>query len=68
MRAERLVQDEVTGFVEPEPKRSTGKELHHRSCLGVNGRRSTAEHGRHGDPSSRGTHVAALPIEAQHLL
>ena len=66
VRAERLVQDEVTGFVEPQPERSTGKELHHRGCLGVNGRRSTAEQRRRDDPSGRGTHVAALQIEAQH--
>jgi hypothetical protein len=67
MSAEGFVEDEVAGFVESKPKRSAGEELHDVSCLRVNGpRRRTAEHGHCRNPSGRGTHVAAFPIEAQH--
>ena len=66
--AESLVRNQVSRFVEAEPKRSTGKELQHIGSLGEPWRRCTAEHEHACERSSRGTHVAAFRGEAQQLL
>jgi len=45
--AERVVEDEVAGFVEPEPDRGAGKktgDIMHGNVLRVRARRGAAEH------------------------
>jgi hypothetical protein len=62
-RTERLIKNQVTGFVEPEPKRSASEKLHDVAGLRASGHGSTDEHDHHGrDPACRGTHVAALHV------
>ena len=66
--SERLIRNKVSRFMDAEPKRSTGEESSDIAGLGVNRGWDAAERNEHGNPASRGTHVAASVAEAQQLL
>jgi Flp pilus assembly protein TadB len=68
VRSERLIRNQVSRFVEAEPKRSTTKKACDVESLGQNGRRDTAYGDKHRNRAPRGTHVAASTGEAQQLL
>jgi hypothetical protein len=66
--SERLIRNQVSRFVESEPKRSAGEKS--RDIEGLAGNRCWGEAQRKDDSNSasRGTHVAAYVAEAQQLL
>jgi|KBSSwiStaDraftv2_1062776.scaffolds.fasta_scaffold41343_2 hypothetical protein len=59
VRPERLIRNEVSRFMDSEPKRSAGEKPYDVDRLGRNRRRGAAQGHEHDNSASRGTHVAA---------
>jgi hypothetical protein len=66
--SERLIRNQVSRFMESEPKRSASEKPYDIDGLGGNRWRGAAQRNEHGNSASRGTHVAPYVGEAQQLL